>query len=146
MAPQAHDRLATTHTGLDRRDEASTAFEELVEEFGPVTMILVCVSSTIGQAFTRLGGEATLRVIQVLIRRIVFSPNPQLEAEVIAYCTGVLPDTNGTRIAEKHGRERATVSIRARKFIRAWNLPPGPHMKTEAACEVYALTNQPRVT
>lgn len=109
-------------------------------------MIIACLASSVGHAFEKLGGQATLRVIQVLIRQIVFAPNPQLEAECIAYSTGVIPDTNGTRIAEKYGLQRATISFRARQFKAKWNLPPGPHMKTDKACEVYSLSNQPRIT
>lgn len=146
MVAMAHFEHRAQPSEHDRRDEAAKAFDELVEEFGGPTMVMACLGSSIGQAFARLGGLATLRVIQVLIRQIAFSRNPQLEAECIAYTTGVMIETNATRIGERHGLTRSAISVRCRSFILKWNLPPGPLMKSEEACETYSLTNQPRIT
>lgn len=93
-----------------------------------------------------MGGSATLRVIQVVIRQIVYSADPQLEAEVMALGAGVLLDDEQTqmRIAEKHGLGRAAVSKRVLSFCDAHGLPPSQFMKSVKARENYALTNQPR--
>ena len=93
-----------------------------------------------------VGSDTTLRLVQVVIREIVFSDDPQLEAEVMALGAGILlnDDMTQTKIAQKHGLGRAAISKRVTSFADELKLPPSIFMKSEAARKNYAMTNQPR--
>lgn len=125
--------------------EARDALEELKAEFGLKVLLAAIIQSGAGESIT-LNPEATLRVAQYVLREIVYSPDPQLEAEIMAIGSGVL-DEKGitTRIAAKHSITRQAVSKRVVAFCEEWGLPPSGSMKSEAARKVYAARNQPRI-
>ena len=129
----------------DRETEVESALGEVIAEFGLKSVIAAALRNGAAEQM-QMGGDATLRVIQVMIRQIVYADDPQLEAEVIALGAGVIlaDDSTQRKIGEKHGLTRAAVSKRVLAFCDANGLPPSIYMKPAAARGVYALTNQPR--
>ena len=129
----------------ERESEVESALGEVIAEFGLRAVVAAALRNG-GAECMRMGSDATLRVIQVMIRQIVYSDDPQLEAEVIALGAGVIlaDDATQRKIGEKHGLTRAAVSKRVLAFCDAHGLPPSIYMKPKNAREVYALTNQPR--
>jgi hypothetical protein len=85
-------------------------------------------------------------VIQYVLREIVYSPDPGLEAEIMAIGSGVLDDKGiMTRIAAKRGITRQAISKRVVAFCDEWQLPPSAAMKSLKARAIYAERNQPRL-
>lgn len=142
MVAMVHENYAAPK---DLVADAAAAIEELTAEFGLKILIAGLLRSQLGE-FAPTNPQATLRVIQYVLREIVFNENPQLEAEIMAIGSGVL-DEKGimTRIGAKHKISRAAVSKRARAFIKEWGLPPSAVMKSEVACQTYSERNQPRL-
>jgi hypothetical protein len=130
----------------DESAEVTEAIEELISEFGVRATVAACLNSSAGSHFDKLGGNATLAVVQALIREIVFDENPQLAAEIIALGAGVLLENNRpmTSVAEKLGVTKAAVSKRVIDYCDANGLPPSIYMRSVANRETYALTNRPR--
>lgn len=140
---------APTKAGDEAETGAAQGLEELVAEFGPRAVVGAILGSSIAEAMERVGGgEAALRVSQVIVREIAFSKNPQLEAEIIALATGVLlmDEDNMTKTARRWGLTRGAISKRVLKFVDENKLPPSVFMRKEADRLKYALTNRPRVT
>lgn len=126
--------------------EIVDAIEELIADFGIRAVVGACLKSTAGDKFGQLGGNGTLRIAQVILREIVFSRNPQLEAEIMALGAGILigDDQSVTAVARKHGITKSAVSKRVVAFCDDNGLPPSAFMKSKRARETYALTNKPR--
>ena len=125
--------------------DAVEAIEELKADFGIKVLIAALIRSEVGESIA-VNPQSTLRVVQYVLREIVYSPDPQLEAEIMAIGSGVL-DEKGimTRTAAKHHITRQAVSKRVVAFCEEWGLPPTGSMKSEAARKVYAARNQPRI-
>lgn len=140
---------APERTGGEGGAEASAALEELIADFGLRAVLAAVLGSTLAKDLERVGsGEAALRVSQVILRQIAYSPNPQLEAEIMALGVGVIlaDDVTMTAIAKRWGLTRAAISKRAVNFVEENSLPPSIYMRKEADRGKYALTNRPRVT
>lgn len=122
------------------------AIEELVSEFGVRGVVAAALNSTAGPHLSRMGGDAALRISQVILREIVFSKNPQLQAEVMAVGAGIIleDDATMTRMAAKHGITKQAFSKRVVSFCEEMGLPPSQYMRAEKDRATYALTNQPR--
>lgn len=137
---------APTRTGDESAAEASAALEELIAELGLRTVLSAVLASSLAPHLSRTG-EATLRVIQVILRQIAYAPNPQLEAEIMALgCGVILFDEQGCRhFARKHGLTPAAVSKRVIEFAEANALPPSQYMRSLQDRRTYALTNRPRI-
>lgn len=138
----------SSQTGNDKESEAIEAIEELIAEFGIRATITACLQSSAGDDFGKMGSNTTLRVIQVILRQIVFSKNAQLEAEIMALGTGViLEDEQSMRtVAAKWGISHQAVSKRVVAFADKWNLPPSQFMRSKKDRQTYSLTNRPRET
>lgn len=138
------ENLAAPPNG--KEDEVAGAIEELVKEYGMACFVKGMVKSSAADAAGEVGRNSTLRCISWLLRDIVHSSNPRLEAEIMALGAGVLvnDDKTMTRVAKKWGLTRAAISKRVVTFCDEWSLPPSSFMKSEAARENYALTNQPK--
>ncbi len=136
------------HSGQDKEGQAVDAIEELIAEFGLRATIKACLRSRAGGQFGRMGGNATLAVIQEILRVIVFSEDPQLEAEIMALGAGVLLEDKQTvtRVGAKHGLTKQAVSKRVIAFCEKWKLPPSEFMRSERDRLTYAATNKPRIT
>lgn len=145
MVAMAHPNSPTPDHAAPEGDDALSAIEEVIAEFGIRATITACLKSSAGDEMEKLGGNATLRIAQVIIREIAFSRNPQLEAEIMALGTGVLMEqANMTRIAKKWGITKQALSKRVVRFVEENNLPPSVYMRSEKDRATYALTNQPR--
>ena len=123
------------------------AINELIAECGVRAVVSAFLRSEAGEEVQKLGGNQTLRVIQVLIREIARSADPQLEAEIMALGTGVLLENHATitRLAKKHGLTKQAVSKRVVRFCIENDIPPSSFMRPERDRETYRLTNQPRI-
>ena len=129
----------------DALSTAVAAIEELEAEFG-LRVLIEAVSRSTVAAHLPSDPDKTRRVTQYVLRSIVFSPTPQLEAEIMAIGAGVLDETGiMTRVAGKHGVTRQAISKRVVAFCDEWKLPPAPAMKSDAARETYAARNQSRI-
>ncbi len=137
--------VARTNEGDE--NEAIQAIEELVAEFGIRGVVSACLKSSAGDAFSKTGSNATLRIAQVILREIAFSKDPRLEAEIMALGAGVIlaEKDNITRIAEKHGLTKQAISKRVIKFCDENGLPPSIFMRSKKDRETYRQTNQPRM-
>jgi hypothetical protein len=137
----------TASADTDER-EAVALINDTIHEIGERAFVAACLKSKAGEHFERAAGEDMLRTFQVFAREIRQFDNAQFGIDVISFATGVISDdeATATRLAEKYGCGRALISFYARKFIRKWDLPPGPKMKSERACKTYADTNRPRGT
>lgn len=123
------------------------AIEELVAEFGVRGVVTAALNSTLGPQLNKVGGgDAALRISQVILREIVFSKDPQLQAEVMAVGAGIIleDDVTITRLAAKHGITKQAFSKRVVSFCEEMGLPPSQYMRAEKDRATYALTNQPR--
>jgi hypothetical protein len=130
----------------DKVEQAVEALEELKADFGVRVLLEAILHSGITDGVPQLNPSATLRVIQYVIREIVYSPDPRLAAEIMAIGAGVLDDKGiMSRIAEKRGITRQAISKHVVAFCEQWNLPPSSAMKSEAARQTYAERNQPRL-
>lgn len=129
----------------DEIEDAAQAVDELVAELGIHVLIAGLLRSEVG-AVLPSNPQNTLRVIQYVLREIVYSPDPGLEAEIMAIGSGVL-DEKGimTRIAAKRGITRQAISKRVVAFCDEWQLPPSSAMKSIKARATYAERNQPRL-
>lgn len=130
----------------DKDAEAVAAIEELVADIGLLAVVSAVLKSSIGDHLGQVGGNATLRIAQVILRRIAFSKNPQLEAEIMALGSGIIlaEGENMTKVAKKWGITRAAVSKRVLQFADEYGLPPSQYMRKTADRKTYALCNQPR--
>lgn len=139
--------MSHPHTQGGENDEALEAIEELIAEMGIKAVVGACLKSTVGDHLSKSGGNTTLHVIQVILREIAFSKDPQLEAEIMALGTGLIlgEKDNITRIAAKHGLTKQAVSKRVIKFCDEYGLPPSIYMRTKKDRETYAKTNRPRM-
>lgn len=119
--------------------------EELIAAVGLRAFVRACMLSSAGESFTTYDNGA-LRIAQALLRDIVFSKTPQLEAEIMALGAGILlgKSQSITAVARKHGITKSAVSKRVVAFCDRNGLPPSPFMKSKRARAVYALTNKPR--
>jgi hypothetical protein len=128
-------------------EEASAAIGELIGEFGIRCVLMAVLGSELGQELEKVGGDATRRVAQVILREIAFSEDPRLEAEIMALGAGVIleNDMTMTRLAQRHGLTKAAISARVVRFVDENRLPPSSYMRSEKDREKYALTNRPRV-
>lgn len=138
----------TSQASHDKEGALDDEIEDMIASYGVQAFIAGILRSKIGEQLKRMGGNATLRVIQVLLRQIVFNKDPQLEAEVIALGSGVLlHDEQGMRvIGAKHGITWQAVSKRVVTFVKKWRLPPSEWMKSEANRAIYQQSNKPRET
>jgi hypothetical protein len=138
----------STDRSADKEREAVENIEEIIAEYGIRATVAACLVSSAGDHFQKMGGNTTLRVIQVIIREIAFSENPQLEAEVIALGAGVILESKTTMrtIAAKHGITHQALSKRVLKFCDDNGLPPSAYMRKAEDRQTYALTNQPRIS
>ena len=127
--------------------EASAAIEEIIGAFGIQCVLKAVLDSKLEPELKRLGGDATRRVAQVILREIAFSKNPQLEAEIMALGVGVILEDHltMTELGRRHGVTKAAISARVVRFVEENDLPPSSYMRSEAAREKYAATNRPRV-
>lgn len=139
--------LANYSKPKEAEEEVVAAIEEIVAEFGLRTVIAAALKTEVGDKLQATNPQVTQRVIQFLLREIVFNSNPQLQAEIMAVGAGILDD-NGiiTRIAKRHGITRQAVSKRVVAFCDEWKLQPSVTMKSAAARKKYAMTNQPRAS
>lgn len=140
---------APTKTGDEATVGAAQGIEELIAEFGIRSVLSAVLGSSLARDLERCGGgDAALRVSQVILREIAFSKNPQLEAEIMALGCGVIlqDEDNMTKIGRRWGLTRAAISKRVLDFVDANKLPPSTFMRKEADRQTYALTNRPRVT
>lgn len=131
----------------DRDTEALAAIEEMISEYGLAGMVQVVLRSTLADSLNQTGsGDAALRVIQVLIREIVYDRNPMLRSEIIALGSGIiLADKTGVRaLARKHGLTPAAISKQVIKFNERFGLQPSQYMRSVKDRETYRLTNRPR--
>lgn len=138
-----------TLTGDETSVEASAAIEEMVCEFGVRAVLSAVLASSLADPLQRVGGgEAALRVSQVILREVAFSDDPRLQAEIMAIGAGVIldDDTTMTRIAAKHGLTKSAISKRVVNFVEENGLPPSVYMRKEADRKTYALTNRARRT
>lgn len=126
--------------------EIVDAIEELIAEFGVRGVMSACLKSSAGEQFSKLGGNASLRVAQVILREIVYSQDPRLDAEIMSLGAGILleDDQSVTKVALRHGRTKQAISKRVVAFCDANGLPPSIFMKSLKARKNYALSNQPR--
>lgn len=149
MVAMAHPEPRQYHLIKALRDgegEASAAIEELIAELGARAVVAACLRSSAGQHFEKLGGNATLRIAHVILREIVYSKDPQLEAEIMALGAGIImgdADTM-TAVAAKHGISKQALSKRVVVYVEENKLPPSAFMRSEKDRKTYALTNQPR--
>ena len=120
---------------------------EMVAEVGVRAVVAAALRSEAGDGFAKLGGNATLRISQFILRQIAFAQDPQLEAEIMAMGVGVIlaEGDTVTRIARKHGLTKQAVSKRIVAFCEENGLPPSEFMRSEKDRRVYALSNQPRM-
>lgn len=125
--------------------EAVAALESLKAELG-MRLLLTAIQAMAPGVLLSADQHTAKRVSQFILREIVHSTNPLLEAEVMAIASGVL-DGKGiqTRIADKHGISRAAISKRVVAFAAEWRLPPSGGMKSEAARLTFSMRNQPRL-
>lgn len=138
----------STEVNLDDYKPITDTLDELVADFGLRAVIAAVLQSEAGQKIQSTGGSESLRIVQSILREIVYAEDPQLEAEVMAIGAGLfLEDKMAvTRIAKKHGLSKAAVSKRAVRFCAEKGLPPSQFMRPERDRETYALTNRPRIT
>jgi hypothetical protein len=129
-----------------KESEAIDAIEDLISEFGLRAVVTACLQSSAGEQFEQLGGNATLRIAQAIIREVVFAEDPRLEAVVMALGAGILLNDgdNITRLAAKHGMTKQALSKRVVRYVDEKKLPPSTYMRSEKDRKTYALTNQPR--
>lgn len=141
VQPQSH-----AHTEGCESDEALEAVEEVIAEFGIKALVGACLRSSAGDEFSKLGGNSTLRVAQVILREIAGAKDPRLEAGIMALGVGLIfaEKDNVSRIAEKHGLTKQALSKRVIKFCDDNGLPPSIYMRSKKDRETYAKTNQPR--
>ena len=101
---------STSRNGHDKEGEAVEAIEELIAEFGIRGVIAACLKSSAGDSLEQLGGNATLRIAHVILREIIVSNDPQLEAEIMALGIGLVMEgqTMGT-VGERHGVTKQAV-------------------------------------
>jgi len=130
----------------DRIDEVVKELEEIEGEYGRCAILAALLRSDIAE---KMGGnpDAMRRVLQSVLREIVMSDDPKLQAEIMAIGSGVL-DCKGIvrKVASKHGLTPAAISKRVIQFCDEWALPPSGSMKSEASRTVYAKRNQPRLS
>jgi hypothetical protein len=143
--------MAATHhpntsSANDREGEAVEAIEEHIAEYGASGTLAACLRSSAGEEFSKLGGNATLRIAQVIIREIAYSQNPRLEAEIMALGAGIILSDNATmtKIALKWGITKQALSKRVVAYCDENKLPPSAFMRSEKDRRTYAMTNQPR--
>jgi hypothetical protein len=138
----SHENYAAPH---DDVADAVAAVEELKAEFGLKILLLALTRSDLG-ASVSTDPQTTMRVVQFVLREIVYSTDPQLEAEIMAIGSGVL-DEKGimSKIAGKRGVTRQAVSKRVVAFCEQWGLPPSTAMKSAQARATYAQRNQPKI-
>lgn len=133
---------------VNRHDESEAveAIEELIADIGLRGFLAACLRSSAGEALEQMGSNATLRIAQVMIREIVFSKDPRMEAEIMALGAGVIlgDDNTMTSIASKYGVTKQALSKRVVAYCEENKLPPSPFMRSEKDRRTYALTNQPR--
>ena len=144
--PETH-AAQNHHASRNSDEEADAAIAEIVAEFGlRATIAAVLRQDGASERFNG-GPAATLRAIQVVIRAIVFAPDAQLEAEIIALGAGIILGDKQTQTstAEKYGITKQALNKRVIAFADAHKLPPSPFMKSLKARKNYALTNQPRI-
>jgi hypothetical protein len=137
------------HSGAnDKESEAVEAIEELKADLGTRGLVAAILRSSIAEYFEKHGANTTLAVLQEILREIVFSEDPQLEAEIMALGTGVLVMENQTvgRVGDKHSLSKQAVSKRVIAFCVKWKLPPSAFMRSEKDRRTYSMTNKPRVT
>jgi hypothetical protein len=145
----SHRFIVNRHdAGRSGDAEIEETINELIGQFGKQRVRLAILQSKLGEDFEKLGASGTLRVIQQTLREIVFSPDPQLEAEVMALGAGVLLENHQSMrtIGAKHGISWQAVSKRVVAFVMKWDLPPSVYMRSEKDRETYAMCNKPRVT
>jgi hypothetical protein len=140
--------MAGTHAHSpqsDKESEAVEAIEELILEFGLRGVVGACLKSSAGDSLEKLGGNAALRIAHVVLREIIISADPQLEAEIMALGVGLVMqgETMGT-IGNRHGITKQAVSKRVVAFADENKLPPSVYMRSEKDRKTYAMTNQPR--
>jgi hypothetical protein len=140
--------MAGTHAHSpqsDKESEAVEAIEELIIEFGLRGVVGACLKSSAGDSLEKLGGNAALRIAHVVLREIIISADPQLEAEIMALGVGLVMEgeTMGT-IGNRHGITKQAVSKRVVAFADENKLPPSVYMRSEKDRKTYAMTNQPR--
>ena len=125
----------------EREAELSAALQEVVAEFGLRAVVAELMKDGAAEHL-KLGGNETLRVIQVVIRSIVYADDPQLEAEVMALGAGVIlaDGVTQTKLAAKHGLTRAAMSKRVVQFCEAHGLPASAYMKPNAARASYEMS------
>lgn len=85
------------------------------------------------------------RLMRVFLR-IASSANPALEVDTMGFVFGfnIHNGLSGTQIATKYGLSRAAFSKRCKECqreFRALGILPSRAMKSEIACQTYALTN-----
>src|SRR5687767_3618639 len=90
MVAMAEPRPPVSRTASDRDGQAVEAIEELICEFGLRGVVSACLKSSAGDSLEQLGGNATLRIAQAIIREVVFSDDPRLEAVVMALGAGII--------------------------------------------------------
>lgn len=146
MVAMATTHHSNTNGANDKESEAVEAIEELIAEFGLRGVVSACLKSSAGDALEQLGGNATLRIAQAIIREVVFAEDPRLEAVVMALGAGILlaDGDNMTRLAAKHGMTKQALSKRVVRYVEENGLPPSVYMRSEKDRETYAETNQPR--
>jgi hypothetical protein len=152
--------MAGTHAHSpqsDKESEIVEIVEEVIKEVGVRGLITACLKSTGGEEVeeilgrliksgaTQVTGPNALRIAHVVLREIIISADPQLEAEIMALGVGLVMEgeTMGT-IGNRHGITKQAVSKRVVAFADENKLPPSVYMRSEKDRKTYAMTNQPR--
>jgi hypothetical protein len=135
-------------TTNDSTDGLVEAIEELISDFGPRAVIAATQRTALAENLEKMEGasRATLRLIQKLVLRIVYSAHPALEAECLAVASGIIlrEGETMTSVARRFGVGKAAISKRAITLTDTLGLPPSTFMRALKDREAYRLSNRPR--
>ena len=144
--------LNTAELEVDALEPIVGAIEELVADVGVHAVIAAVMRSSCADkmqnGLTRLGGDASVAVIQFVLRQIIDARDSKMEAEIMAMAVGLIlkEDMTVTRLARRYGCTKQAVSKRIVTFCERNGLPPSIYMRPERDRETYRLFNKPRIS
>ncbi len=82
-------------------------------------------------------------IVERIAIRIIDSPNPRLEADILAFMAGFYArmGKSGRELGARYNLSRAAWSKRCKAMLLILNLEPSVFMKSKLACKSYALAN-----